>query len=256
MKRFEVILYEKEDGIARITINRPEVRNALDERVVSEMMEAFEDADKDESIKAIVLTGAGEKAFSSGADIGMFQRMVETGQPEFKIREHLTNVIRLYKLMEQTKPIIAVVKGWALAGGFEMTQLCDLVICSEDARFGQPEININIIPGLGTMLPRFIPMNKAKEICFTGDFIDAKEAERLGFVNKVVPKDKFEEAVKELLDKLRTKSATALRLCKAALNLNPINYSQGLEYTRESCALTFALPEAKKAFEEFLKRRK
>ncbi|MEM3766265.1 MAG: enoyl-CoA hydratase/isomerase family protein, partial [Candidatus Bathyarchaeia archaeon] len=172
---FKHILYEKSEGIATITINRPEALNALNADVIDEILKALKDAEADENVKVIVLTGAGEKAFSAGADIKTMREM-----NALKARELSQIGGKLCSTIENLeKPVIAAINGYALGGGLEAAMACDIRIASENARMGQTEINIGLIPGWGgtQRLTRLIGMTKAKELIFTGKMIDAKTAE-------------------------------------------------------------------------------
>ena len=180
---FKNIIYTKEKGIVRITINRPEVRNALNQSTRWEIREAIEDIKKDKEAKVVIISGAGDKAFVAGADITEFkdatpaimeERAATTGQQLFTDIENLP------------MPVIAMINGFALGGGCELAMSCDIRIASENARFGQTEINVGIIPGAGgtQRLPRLVGWGRAKELIYTGRIIDAAEAERPRFCNQ------------------------------------------------------------------------
>ncbi|MEM3510523.1 MAG: enoyl-CoA hydratase/isomerase family protein, partial [Nitrososphaerales archaeon] len=181
------ILYEKKNGVAWITINRPQVMNALDIETRKEMLTALLDADADEEVRAVVLTGAGDKAFSAGADLRIFRDMTPKEARRYvKLAKQVARTIETL-----SKPVIAVVKGYAFGGGLELALSCDMIVASEDAKFGQTEINVGLIPGVGgtQRLPRAVGIRKAKEMIYLGQMIDAQEAYRLGLVNRVVPRD-------------------------------------------------------------------
>ncbi|RLF15783.1 MAG: crotonase [Thermoprotei archaeon] len=256
MSSFANITYEKEDGVAWITINRPKVLNTLNFEAINELALALEDAEKDDNVRVVVLTGAGDKAFCAGIDINQFIALTPIKRREFTLnyRERILNRIR-----ELGKPVIAMVNGYALGAGCELTMTCDLAVASESARFGQPEVNIAAIPGGGgtQLLPRHIGVKKAMELIMTGDMIDAREAERLGIVNKVVPPDKLKEAVKELADKLKSKSPVALKIAKAAVNKSlETLLSAGLAYETEAFTLCSTTEDFNEGVKAFLEKRK
>lgn len=216
MMEFKYIIYEKNEGVATITLNRPEALNAFSEEVVNEVIRALEDVKADENIRVVVLTGAGEKAFSAGADIKAMK-----GMNALKARKLSQTGEKLCVALENLeKPVIAAINGYALGGGLEVAMACDLRIASENARMGQTEINIGLIPGWGgtQRLTRLIGMTKAKELVFTGKIIDAKTAEQLGLVNMVVPQDKFRETVQQFAVELAQKAPVAIKVAKALIN--------------------------------------
>jgi len=211
---FKNLLVEKKEGIGTIVINRPDVRNALNRETWLELREAIKDVGGDNEVKVVVITGAGDKAFVGGADIkGLSERtMFETLEWEA--------VDILSELENLKKPVIAAVNGFALGGGCELAMACDIRIAVENAKFGQPEVGLGIIPGAGgtQRLPRLVGKGKAKELIFTGDVIDAREAERIGLVNKVVSQDGLMDAVKDMAKKIMAKGPLSVRLAKEAIN--------------------------------------
>ncbi|MGI0084850.1 MAG: enoyl-CoA hydratase/isomerase family protein, partial [Nitrososphaerales archaeon] len=175
---FKFIIFERKQDYAKITINRPEVMNALNIELRKEIIEALSGVEKDEQVRAVVLTGAGEKAFSAGADIKMFQTMTP-----FIAKEYLkTSKGASSKIENFPKPVIAAVNGYAIGGGLELAMSCDIIIASDNAKFGQGEINVGAIPGVGgtQRLPRLVGLKKAKEMIFTGELVDAKTALEMG----------------------------------------------------------------------------
>lgn len=211
---FKNLLVEKKEGIGTIIINRPDVRNALNRETWLELREAIKDVGGDNEVKVVVITGAGDKAFVGGADIkGLSERtMFETLEWEA--------VDILSELENLKKPVIAAVNGFALGGGCELAMACDIRVAVESAKFGQPEVGLGIIPGAGgtQRLPRLVGKGKAKELIFTGDVIDAREAERIGLVNKVVSQDGLMDAVKDMAKKIMAKGPLSVRLAKEAIN--------------------------------------
>jgi len=207
---YESLLYEVDDGRALVVINRPESRNSLSWTVMTELREALAAAKADPAVRVVVLTGAGDKAFCAGADLsGM---AADSGFAA--VHDARGELARLFKEMwELGKPIIARVRGYALAGGFGLACACDFVICSDDAQFGTPEINVGLWPHMITVpLTRSMPPKKALELMMTGRRVLADEAERIGFVNRVVPADELDEAVHLLADTLASKSPSVMKL--------------------------------------------
>jgi len=195
VKELKKIIYEKKDGVAWITLNNPERYNALDAEMRAELKECLEDAANDQSIRVVVIKGSG-KAFSAGADLKLFLEATPQTISEF-LKKYGTGFAIGKIIREMPKPVIAVVHGYCLGGGFELACWCDLIIASEDAVFGQPEIRVGLIPGGGgtQLLTRIIGEKKAKELIFTGKRISAKELEKFGIINKVVPSDQLMDTV-------------------------------------------------------------
>jgi len=214
--KFENILYEKREGTATITINRPEVLNALNEETILEILSRLEDAERDETIRVIVITGAGDRAFSAGADIKMIKDMDSSKARDVSRLGHKL----CDKIEKLGKPVIAAINGYALGGGLELAMACDIRIASENARLGQPEINRGLVPGWGGThrLPRFVGKGVAKEMIFTGKMIDAKTAERLGLVNIVVPPDQLMSVVREFAKEIVEKPPISIKLAKELIN--------------------------------------
>jgi len=218
-KNYDTILYEKKDRIATITLNRPDVQNAINQQMAAELLDALHDFKEDGATKVAVLTGPGEKIFCAGGDITMFfEKLAHDSMARYDWLITGENITRV--MMERTeKPIIAAVNGHCLAGGLELALACDFIIAAENATFGLAEINIGLVPGWGgtTRLLRAIPQRKAKEMIYTGDRINAQEAERLGLVNKVVPRGQAYGTALEIAKKIAEKSSYTLRLTKKAL---------------------------------------
>ncbi|MFX0088593.1 MAG: enoyl-CoA hydratase/isomerase family protein [Candidatus Hodarchaeota archaeon] len=254
-KSYNHIILDKKNGIAKLTINRPEVYNALSPETMQEIINAIEEVERDDKIKVLVIRGSGEKAFIAGADIKTFPRLSPLTARQFaKFGQKITQ-----KIESLGKPVIAVVNGFALGGGCEIALACDFIIASENARFGQPEINLAIVPGWGgsQRLPRIMGRNKAKEWCLLGDHINAEEAERFGLIYKVVPFEKLDEIAEELCRKLMSKSPVALRLTKEAINKAlETDLDTGLAYEREIFATAFSSEDHIEGIEAFLEKRK
>ncbi len=215
---YKNIIFEKKRGIARITLNRPEVSNTLNREMILEIGSALEDCEKDNEVRVVVITGKG-KAFCAGADLRFVNEELKSlwDQQEFFRFGNSTMMNRVENLK---KPVIAAVNGFALAGGFELMLVCDFVIASEQAVLGDQHINFGLVGPGGTTqrLPRIVGIRKAKEIILGGERLSAKEAEHLGLVNRVVPPDELERATEDLATRLAEKSPVAMRLAKTLIN--------------------------------------
>ncbi len=207
---YEALLYSVADGVATITINRPERRNALSWTVMSELRVAFEEAKADRDVRVVTLTGAGDKAFCAGADLTGMRGRGGMGGGARRTRE----LARLFRTMwELGKPIVARVRGYALAGGFGLCLACDLVVAADDAQFGTPEIDVGLWPYMITVpLVRSMPPKVALELMMTGRRVSADEALRIGFVNRVVPVAELDAAVTALTSALAEKSPAIMKL--------------------------------------------
>jgi enoyl-CoA hydratase len=252
---YQTILFKKEDYIGIVTINRPESLNALNSTVYSELYELFGEIEKDAEVRVIILTGSGEKAFVAGSDI---TEMAPQNSMEIAAFVEVARQAsdRIYYL---NKPVIAAINGYALGGGCELTMCCDLRICSEKSRFGQPEINVGVIPGAGgtQRLSRLIGMTRAKELIYTGDMIDATTALNYGLVNKVVPAENLMSEAKALAEKLLTKSGSILSLAKAAMTGGAgMSLPDALSYEAQCFALCFATEDQKEGMKAFMEKRK
>jgi enoyl-CoA hydratase len=252
---FRLIIYEKSEGIATITLNRPEALNAFSKEVVGEILQALEDIQRDENVRVVVLTGAGEKAFSAGADI---KAMI--GIDPLKARELSLMGEKLCVSLENLgKPVIAALNGYALGGGMEVAMSCDIRIAAENVRMGQTEINIGLIPGWGgtQRLTRLVGRGKAKELVFTGRMIDAKTAEQLGIVNMVVPADKFRETVKQFALELAAKAPVALKVAKALIDKGAdIGLESALALEREGFGVVASTEDLQEGVKAFIEKRK
>jgi enoyl-CoA hydratase/carnithine racemase len=229
---YETLLYDKKNRIGIITLNRPDVQNAINQQMAAELLEILQDFKEDQETKVAVITGSGEKIFCAGGDISMFfEKLANDSMARYDWLITGENITRL--MMERAeKPIIAAVNGHCLAGGLELALACDFIIASDNASFGLSEINIGLVPGWGgtTRLLRSIPLRKAKEMIYTGERINAVEAEKLGLVNRVVPKGEALQAALETAAKIASKSSYTLRLAKKAL-------TYGLEVSGMDAAL-------------------
>lgn len=251
---YETIIVEIEEGIATITLNRPEVLNALNNQVFIELGEAAEKLSADDSVRVVIITG-GDKVFAAGADIKQMALATAvdvstSGRPSLKT----------YNLIENMhKPVIAAIAGYALGGGCELTLAADVRIAADNAQFGLPEIKLGILPGGGgtQRLPRLIGAGKAKELIFSGDFISAEEALRVGLVNKVVPADQLLTEAKKMAKKFAAKGAVALYLAKTCVNEGlRMDLEMGLQYEHKCFSLLFATEDQKEGMKAFIEKRK
>ena len=252
---YQYIIYEKSEGIATITLNRPEALNAFSKEVIEEVLNAIEDIKADENVRVVILTGAGEKAFSAGADIKAMK-----GMNALKARELSLMGEKLCLALENLgKPVIAAINGYALGGGLEVAMACDIRIASENARMGQTEINIGLIPGWGgtQRLTRLVGATKAKELIFTGKMIDAKTAEQIGLVNMVVPQSNFRETVRQFALELAQKAPVALKIAKALINKGAeTSLDVALALEREGFGVVASTEDLQEGVSAFTEKRK
>lgn len=255
MMEFKNILYEKSEGIATITINRPEVRNALNIETVNEILACLEDAENDESVRVIVFIGAGDRAFCSGLDLNIIRGVSPLrGTESSRLGQHLCSRVEALG-----KPVIAAINGFALGGGLELAMACDIRIASENAQVGQTEVNVGLIPGWGgtQRLPRFVGKGIAKEMIFMGKRIDAKTAEQLGLVNAVVPFDQLKVKVKEFATELASKPPVAIKLSKALINNSTETHPEvGFWQEAEAFGLVASTEDFSEGVAAFLEKRK
>lgn len=246
------IIVTIEEQFAIVQFNRPEVLNALNIKLMTELVDVLERLDKDDGIRAIILTG-NEKAFAAGADI---VEMADASAAEMLLRDQFSRWDRIRKIK---KPIIAAVSGFALGGGCELAMVCDVIIASESARFGQPEINLGVIPGAGgtQRLTRAVGKYKAMEMILTGRFIQADEALRYGLVNKVVPVEYYLQEAKSFAREIASKPPIAVRLGKeAVLKSFDTTIESGLEFERKNFYFLFATEDQKEGMKAFSEKRK
>lgn len=251
---FNNLLIEKDSGIALVTINRPKALNALNAETLNELSQAFAALGTDNSIKVIILTGSGDKAFVAGADISFMRDLNAIEGRKFALLGQ-----RVFSEIENLpKPVIAAINGFTLGGGCELAMSCDIRIASEKGKFGQPEVNLGVIPGFaGTQrLPRLVGKGIAKEMLYTGDMIGANDAYRIGLVNKVVPSEQLLDSAKELAQKIASKSTVTLRLCKEAVNEGlEMDLAKAIAHEANLFGLCFATEDQKEGMSAFLEKR-
>src|SRR5437667_4559415 len=251
---YETLLVERRERVAIVTINRPEKRNALNIKTREEGAAVLEQLQDDDGVRVVVITGAGDKAFIAGADIGEFAGRTATTQRAVMLERSLFTAIDTFP-----KPVIAMINGYCLGGGNELALACDIRIASESASFGQPEINLGIIPGGGgtQRLTRLVGEGKAMELILTGEIIDAQTAFTLGLVNHVVPADQLETKTMEIANRIAEKSPIALRLAKEAIKLaSRSNLDEGLRREVDLFALCFSSEDKDEGVKAFLEKRK
>lgn len=251
---YENILLDRDGEIAIVAINRPKVLNALRTDVLRELVECLKEVDCDDTVKVVIITGAGEKAFVAGADIA---EMAVLDPKKAKQFSEFGNLV--FSAIEKlSKPVIAALNGYALGGGCELLMACDIVIASDKARIGQPEVKIGIPPGFGgtQRMARIVGKMKAKEIIMTGDMITADEALRIGLINKVVPAEKLMEEAKAMARTIASRAPVAVRMAKQLINegMN-VDLESGLAMESKGFAICFSTNDQKEGMKAFLEKR-
>lgn len=249
---YQTILVEIADRIALIRLNRPEALNALNGQLLTELSTALRAADADPDVRCVVLTGS-EKAFAAGADI---KEMAEKTYVDVLMGNLFGGEID--SINATRKPVIAAVAGYALGGGCELAMMCDFIIAAETAKFGQPEINLGVIAGIGgtQRLTRFVGKSKAMDMNLTGRFMDAAEAERSGLVSRVVPADKLIDEAMGAARKIAAKSAIAVQVAKEAVNRSyETTLREGLLFERRAFHGLFATEDQKEGMSAFAEKR-
>lgn len=250
----ENIIIEREGRVAILTINRPDKLNALNEQTRSELSATLDELQNDEQIRVVIITGAGEKSFVAGADISEF-----AGRSPHEQRTVMRSKSGFGSIDEFPKPVIAMINGFCLGGGCELALMCDIRIASENARFGQPEINLGIIPGAGgtQRLTRLVGEGRAMQMILTGEMIDAQEALRIGLANAVYPLAELREKTLAMANKIAEKSPIALEMAKTSVkNASRMNLREGLAQEVDLFALCFASEDKEEGVRAFLEKRK
>jgi len=252
---YKTLIYEKKENIGLLTINRPEKMNAISQELTAELSQLLDEIEKDEKLRVLVITGAGDKAFVAGADIKeLVDRDARLGRRVSRERQEIFSRIENLHV-----PVIAAVNGYALGGGLELALACSIRICSEKAQFGAPEVKLGIIPGDGgtQRLPRLVGQGRAMEMIITGDFIDAQEAHRIGLVNKVFPSEKLMDEAMELAQKIASRPPLAVRYAKEAVNRSQEGDSaSGFALESYLHALSCTTEDKKEGVAAFLEKRK
>jgi enoyl-CoA hydratase len=252
---FENVLVEQDGAVLVVTINRPKVLNALDARTLTELDEVFTDAARRDDVRVVVLTGAGEKSFVAGADINELSVQTPVGG-----REHARRGQALFNRIEQLgKPVIAAVNGFALGGGCELAMACTLRLASNSARFGQPEINLGLLPGYAgsQRLPRLVGRGRALELLLTGTQISAEEAHRIGLVNRVVPAAELATEARSLAQAIAAKAPIAVRYILEAVNGGlEMSLTDAQDYEATLFGLVSTTDDMREGTKAFLEKRK
>ena len=250
---YQNILTKIEDGVGVITLNRPKALNALNSELLAELVAVLEAWDQDDAVRVVVLTGS-EKAFAAGADIKEM-----SGQSYMDMYKSNLFAAANDRISATRKPVIAAVAGYALGGGCELAMLCDFVIAADSAKFGQPEVNLGILPGIGgsQRLTRFVGKSKAMEMCLTGRMMDAEEAERAGLVSRVVPAGDLLFEAMAVARKIAAQSQPIVMMIKESVNrAYETTLSEGVRFERRLFHAAFATEDQKEGMAAFTDKRK
>ncbi|MQA30373.1 MAG: enoyl-CoA hydratase [Luteitalea sp.] len=252
---FDNLLLDRDGGVAIVTINRPQVLNALNRPTLDELRRAVLDLQRDDSVRVVIITGAGDRSFVAGADINELAVLSPTSG-----REHALAGQHVFDLVENLgKPVIAAINGFALGGGCELAMACALRLAADTARLGQPEISLGMLPGYGgsQRLPRLVGRGKALEILLTGTAIGAAEAERIGLVNRVVPASELMTEARTLAGALARQSPTAMRYILTAVNEGlEMPFAEACAYEATLFGLAAATADMREGTRAFLEKRK
>lgn len=249
---YQTLIVEVEDYVSLIRLNRPEALNALNSQLLSELAEALAEADKNEKVRCIVITGS-EKAFAAGADI---KEMSEKSFVDMFTSDYFA--AESEAISRTRKPVIAAVAGYALGGGCELAMMCDFIICADNAKFGQPEINLGVVAGIGgtQRLTRFVGKSKAMDMHLTGRFMEAAEAERSGLVSRVVPAAKLMSEAMSAARKIAEKSALTTMVVKESVNRSyETTLREGILFERRVFHALFSTEDQKEGMNAFLEKR-
>ncbi len=249
------ILLEKDNGIAILTVNRPDVLNALDADTLLEVGLAMDQLDQDDEVRVVIITGAGNKAFVAGADIAFMQKLKPMESKNFsRLGQKVFS-----KIENLSKPVIAAVNGFALGGGCEFAMACDIRIASENAKFGQPEVSLGINAGFGATqrLPRLVNPGIAKEMLFTGDYYSAEAAERMGLINHVVPGAELMKYCINMAKRIAARGPIAVQLTKEAINDGlEMDLEKGFLHEANIFGVAFSTEDRDEGFASYLDKRK
>jgi methylglutaconyl-CoA hydratase len=254
MSEYQKIIYSVDQAVARITLNRPDKRNALDDEVVAEFADALRSAGRDKAVRAVLLTGAG-KDFCSGADLASLQRISEAGIEESMASARVMGELFI-EMRRHPRPIIAAVRGRALAGGCGLATACDIILASVSAQFGYPEVNIGFIPAMVmAILRRSVSEKRAFELITRGEIIGARAAADIGMINRVFSDDQFDAEVEAYVMQLSKKSASAVSLAKNLLyHMDGMTFDAAIEAGIQLNAITRMTDDCKQGVERFLKK--
>jgi len=249
---YETIIVDHENGVGSITLNRPDALNALNSQLIDELGHALDDFEADDTIGCIVILGS-NKAFAAGADIKEMQpkTYMDVYKEDFITRNW-------ERVTQCRKPVIAGVAGYALGGGCELAMMCDTIVAADNAKFGQPEINLGVMPGVGgtQRLTRFIGKAKAMDMCLTGRMMDAEEAERSGLVTKVVPLDELKDEVMRMATKIAEQSHPIVMMTKESINRSyEMTLTEGVRFERRLFHSMFATEDQKEGMTAFVEKR-
>lgn len=254
MSEYKKIIYSVDNAVARITLNRPDKRNALDDEIVTEFADALRSASRDNAVRVVLLTGAG-KDFCSGADLASLQRISEAGVEESMASARVMGEL-FVEMRRHPRPIIAAVRGRALAGGCGLATACDIILASESAQFGYPEVNIGFIPAMVmAILRRSVSEKRAFELITRGEIISASVAADIGMINRVFSDDQFDAEVEGYVTQMSKKSASAVSLAKNLLyHMDGMTFDAAIEAGIQLNAITRMTDDCKRGVERFLKK--
>jgi enoyl-CoA hydratase len=251
---YPTLLCTRDGAIATITLNRPDKLNALNEALLTDVFRALTELDRDASVRAAVLTGAGDKAFAAGADIEAMSHLSTTEAKAFAELGHAVGA----RIEEAHFPVIGAVNGFALGGGCELALICDFLYASEKAKFGQPEVSVGVVPGFGgtARLARRVGIGRAREMCFTGDMIGADEALRIGLVNAVVPHAELLGRAVAAAKKIASRAPLAVAQCKRVLLRGEgLPLAAACELEAQAFAVLFGTADQREGMKAFLEKR-
>lgn len=254
MAEYQTLLVDRSSPVATITINRPQVLNALNDQVIAELDAAFAAIEADSAIRVVILTGAGEKAFVAGADINELKVCDVAGG----IAKSLRGQAVLNRMEQSRVVVIAAINGFALGGGCELACACDIRLAADTARLGQPEVNLGIIPGYGgtQRFPRLVGKGKAKQLVMTGDMINAAEAHRIGLVDEIFPAAELMAKAKDMAAKIAAKGPVAIATSKRCINYGlEVDLASGLEYEATQFGVICATEDKTEGCAAFLEKR-